>query len=143
MVRPHVILPPTPSRGLQQGDLLSPFLFLICAEGFSSLIRNEERVGRIREISMNAYAKTISHVFFADDSMLFCRTTEVEACNMKCLLQRYNEGSGQFINLEKSSVHFSVGCSQGLKTQLAHVLAIRHQEGFGKYLVIHADFGGL
>lgn len=131
----------TLSRGLRQGDLLSPFLFLICVEGFSSLIRNEERVGRIWGILVNAFVKTISHVFFADDLVLFCRAIEVKACNMKCLLQRYAEGSGQFINLDKSSVHFSVGCSQWLKTQLAHVLGIRHQEDFGKYLDIQVDFG--
>ncbi|KAB2626784.1 ribonuclease H protein [Pyrus ussuriensis x Pyrus communis] len=60
--------------------------------------------------------------------------TEIEAYNVKLLLQRYAEGSGQFINLAKSSVHFSVGCSKGLKAHLPQILGIRHQEGFGKYL---------
>lgn len=53
-----------PRRGIRQGDLLSPFLFLICAEGFSSLIHNEERMGRIRGMSVSAYADPLSHVFF-------------------------------------------------------------------------------
>lgn len=53
-----------PNRGIQQGDPLSPFLFLICAKGFSSLIRNEERFGWIRGMFVNASNVSISHVFF-------------------------------------------------------------------------------
>lgn len=81
--------------------------------------------------------------FFADDSVFFCQATEIEALNVKGLLQQYAEGSGQFINLDKSSVHFSVGCLQGLKAHLSQILGIKHQEGFGKYLGIHTNFGAL
>lgn len=113
-----------PSRGLRQGDPLSPFLFLICAEGFSSLIQAEEKIDRIRCITVNSLAVPISHVFFADDSVLFCWATETEAQNVKELLMKYARGSGQFVNMEKSSVYFSGGCSQTLKDQLSNVLGI-------------------
>ncbi|KAM2075386.1 hypothetical protein ACFX1T_038282 [Malus domestica] len=52
------------------------------------------------------------------------------------------EGSRQFINLEKSLVHFSSGCPQSLKTQISKLLGIKHMEGFRRYLGIQADFGG-
>ncbi|KAM2457726.1 hypothetical protein ACFX1W_006599 [Malus domestica] len=131
----------TPSRGLQQGDPMSPFLFLICAKGFSSLIHNEEMLDHIREITVNPFVEPISHVFFVDDSVLFCWVIETEVGNVKGLLHQYAERSGQFVNMEKRSVHFSEGCFQTMKDQLSQELGIRHQEGFGKYLGIQADFG--
>ena len=41
-----------PSRGLRQCDPLSPYLFLICAEGLSALLRKEEREKSIRGIAI-------------------------------------------------------------------------------------------
>ena len=54
-----------PSRGIRQGDLLSPYLFLLCAEDLSGMIR---RAVENREL----HGVCISHLLFADDSLLFC-----------------------------------------------------------------------
>ncbi|KAL9452732.1 hypothetical protein AB3S75_008512 [Citrus x aurantiifolia] len=56
--------PIVPSWGLRQGDLLSRYLFIICTEGLSSLIRNWERAGLIHGVKVARSAPTVSHLFF-------------------------------------------------------------------------------
>ncbi|KAL0013776.1 hypothetical protein SO802_000845 [Lithocarpus litseifolius] len=71
----------TPSRGIRQGDPLSPYLFLLCAEGFSSLLAKAEGEGRIHGVSICKRAPSISHLLFADDSCYFA-----ELIKRKCKL---------------------------------------------------------
>ena len=61
----------TPSRGIHQGDPLSPYLFLICAEGFTSLLAREEFEGRLHGVALCQNAPSISNLLFADDSLIF------------------------------------------------------------------------
>ena len=69
----------TPLRGLRQGDPISPYLFLLCGEGLSAMIKKKEREGLIRGVAAARQAPRISHLFFADDSIIFCRAT-VDEC---------------------------------------------------------------
>lgn len=41
-----------PTKGLRQGDLISPYLFLICAEGLSTMIKKKEREGQIKGMAI-------------------------------------------------------------------------------------------
>jgi hypothetical protein len=60
----------TPTRGIRQGDPLSPFLFLLCAEGLSSLLAHEELSGGIQGVKVCRNAPSVSHLLFADDSLI-------------------------------------------------------------------------
>ena len=68
-----------PTRGLKQGDPLSPYLFLLCAIGLQELIKKAKTNGDIRGVPICKNGPWVSHLFFADDSVLFCRA-KVEEC---------------------------------------------------------------
>ena len=59
-------------RELCQGDPLSPYLFFLCAEGFTSLLTKAKGEGKLHGVSICRRAPSISHLLFADDSLFFC-----------------------------------------------------------------------
>jgi hypothetical protein len=63
-----------PTRGIRQGDPIYPYLFLICAEALSSLLTQADRKGVLSGVPTSKQGPHINHLFFADDSLLFCRT---------------------------------------------------------------------
>ena len=77
----------TPSRVIHQGDLLSLYLFLLCAEGFTSLLTKAESDGKIHGASICREAPKVSNLLFADDSLLCCRATQNEVEVVSKVLQ--------------------------------------------------------
>ncbi|KAM6554312.1 hypothetical protein CsatB_015074 [Cannabis sativa] len=61
-----------PQRGIRQGNPLSPYLVLICAEGFSSLLKQFERLSHLKGCKMANGAPIISYMLFFDDSYIYC-----------------------------------------------------------------------
>lgn len=96
-----------PQRDLRQGDPLSPYLFIICAEAFSKLLQQAELEGTIEGVKICPGAPSINHLFFADDSLIVMKATEASAVRLKELHDLYESQSGQKINRDKSSA-FSV-----------------------------------
>ena len=96
-----------PNRGLWQGDPLSPYLFLLCAEGLHSLIQQAKLSGSIKGVSLSSASPKVSHLFFADDSLLFCRATTHECNTILDILHQYEEGLGQKINQGKTQLFFN------------------------------------
>ncbi|KAK2370479.1 hypothetical protein QL285_083528 [Trifolium repens] len=97
-----------PDRGLRQGDPLSPYLFILVTEGLTSLIHKAVASGDIHGVKICRGAPVVSHLLFADDCFLFCRSNISETTKLMEILKTYELASGQEINLSKSEVSLAV-----------------------------------
>ena len=79
----------TPTRGLCQGDPLSPYLFLLVADGLSRLIQHEVEAGKLKDLKICRNAPGMSHLLFADDCLLFFQGSPQQAEVIKDILDRY------------------------------------------------------
>jgi len=90
-------------RGLRQGDPLSPFLFLLAAEGFHVLMESLSvnnlfsgyKVGRREPLE-------VSHLQFVDDTLILCEKSWANICDMRANLLLFEELSGLTVNFSKS-----------------------------------------
>lgn len=73
----------SPTRGLRQGGPLSPYLFLLCMEGLSRLLRDAERREAIHGIKIAPRSPPVSHLFFVDDSIVACKVSIDEVYELK------------------------------------------------------------
>ena len=87
-------------RGTRQGDPLSPYLFLICAELLASMIRQNENIHGI-----NILDEEILLSLFADDTTFFLDGTRESFYSCMCVLQQFASMSGLNINVDKTKAH--------------------------------------
>ena len=123
----------TPLRGLQQGDPISPYLFLLCAEGLTAMLKKEEAVGNIKGVAVCRGAPRISHLLFADDSIIFYRATVEEGSRVLKVLADYEGDLGQKLNKEKTSLFFRKNMRREVQEQVKsqfEAQIIKHHERY-------------
>ena len=130
-----------PTRGLRQGDPLSPYLFLLCAEGLHGLLHQAANNKLIRGISLSRGGPQLTHLFFADDSLLFCRDRRDECETLLNILAQYEAGSGQQINREKTTLFFSKSTPASNQTELLQLLGVPAIKEYEKYLGLPSFVG--
>ncbi|KAM2673196.1 hypothetical protein EV2_014512 [Malus domestica] len=130
-----------PTRGLRQGDPLSPYLFLLVSEVLSLLIQKASGTKMINGVQFNPMGPCISHIFFADDTLIFLRADKKNCSNLGSLIQEYCLASGQQVNLQKSSVFFGANLPGALRGELAGILGMPTVETPGCYLGVPTIWG--
>lgn len=71
------------TRGVHQGDPISPYLFLLCAEGLSCLLKSRGLVFLSRGVRVGIHAPWILHLLFADDCIVFSEASQRGAHDCK------------------------------------------------------------
>ncbi|XP_024007904.1 uncharacterized protein LOC112083915 [Eutrema salsugineum] len=130
-----------PSRGLRQGDPLSPYLFILCTEVLAGLCRKAQDNGSLVGIRVSRNSPQVNHLLYADDTMFFCKSDPTSCAVLSSILRRYGDASGQSINLAKSSITFSAKTHRNQRAVAKRILHIHNEGGAGKYLGLPEDFG--
>ena len=94
------------SRGIRQGDPLSPFLFILMVEGLSRVIKEKVEKREFRGMNLYAYSKFISHQQFMDDTMFMGHSSTQKAWVLKKFLNYFYKASDLEVNNSNSQLFF-------------------------------------
>ena len=95
------------SRGLRQGDPLSPYLFVIPMEALSCLLRRAVCGGFLSTCQVRGRGRErvkVSHLLFADDTLIFYEAREKQMMFLRWLLMWFEAISGLRVNMDKSEL---------------------------------------
>ncbi|GMP57019.1 hypothetical protein CsSME_00021277 [Camellia sinensis var. sinensis] len=107
-----------PQKELRQGDPLSPFLFNVVAEGLNILLSRAKELRMIKRVTVGDRKVNISHLQFADDTIIFCETEWAEIVAVKRILRCFEVVTGLKINFHKSMI-CGVRVEEGLVAEFA------------------------
>ena len=125
-----------PSRGIRQGDPLSPYLFILCMEYLSQLIVEKCNAKLWQPVKASGSGPAFSHLFFADDLVSFARANGTNCSTIRDVLDEFCSISGQTISEAKSRVYFSPNVDRDTRESLSDILGFTSTPSLCKYLGI-------
>ncbi|CAL1382969.1 unnamed protein product [Linum trigynum] len=133
--------PITPSRGVRQGDPLSPYLFVLCMERLAHRIEIAVADRQWKPLSVTSHGFKLSHLFFADDLILFAEAGSKQIDIIKQCLEDFCSSSGQKVNLNKSVLYVSPNIRRDMAQNLSNRANIPLTADLGRYLGLNAIHG--
>ncbi|XP_056690403.1 uncharacterized protein [Spinacia oleracea] len=129
---------PSPSfkttRGIRQGDPISPYVFIICMEYLADMISEAASKENWKPFYLKRNGIPITHLMFADDLRLFGDTSAKTLSGMKEVLRNFWDCSGQKMNNSKSKIYFSKHTPQNQKDLFCNTLEVQPSPDLGTYL---------
>ena len=95
----------SPAKGLRQGDPLAPYLFIMVGELLSRLLTRARELSIIDGIQLSNETEPISHLQYADDTILLVKNNEKSVRGVQYVLQLFQIISGLKVNFSKSVVY--------------------------------------
>ncbi|KAL5577599.1 hypothetical protein UlMin_019298 [Ulmus minor] len=92
------------SRGLRQGDPLSPFLFILVADILGRMMDKAVRIGEVKGFKVGREEEVVSHLQFADDTLFLLEPDKSNIEKVNTILKFFSMCSGLKINMNKSSL---------------------------------------
>ena len=123
-----------PSKGIRQRDSLSPYLFILCLEVLGALITEKCQAKQWNPIKTSQGGLAFSHIFFADDLMLFAKADRKNCLAIRDALDVFCNISGQKVSETKSRVFFSPNVDPDTRSSLCDILGFRSTSNLGRYL---------
>jgi hypothetical protein len=97
-------------------------------------LQKEVEINGISPIKVCRRAPGVSHLLFADDTLLFFRSSPQEASKVKKIIDTYANGTSQLINPAKCSVILSNSCSRIVQDEVLLILQVANDGLEDKYL---------
>lgn len=125
-------------RGIRQRDPLSPFLFILAAEGLSILTRTACDLNLLKAAKVCASKVSISHLQYADNVVFLCDREPENLIVIKRILRLYEIMSGLKVNFRKSKL-FGINISEEELQVCADLLGCGTESGHLNYLGMKID----
>ena len=113
----------------------------MCVEGLHALLTQAAQDGDICGVSLCRRGPRITHLFFADDSLLFCRASNEECNRIQNILITYEQALGQQLNREKTTLFFSKSTSRERQEEIKNLLGVPAIRQYEKYLGLPSFVG--
>ena len=123
-----------PTRGIRQGDPLSPYLFILCMEFLGAQISGMCEQNRGDPIKASRNGPSFSHIFFVDDLLLFAKANSKNSKAIMDVLDHFYNLAGQKVNKSKSRILFSPNVARRRRRRLCNKMGIYETSDLGRYL---------
>ncbi|KAG8490243.1 hypothetical protein CXB51_015601 [Gossypium anomalum] len=124
-----------PIRGIREGYPLSAYLFVLCMDWLGHIIQKEMEIGNWDFIRLSHNGPVISHLFFADDLVIFGTTNLDQARLLDSILNQFYEISGHKISVGKSNIFFSKSTPEDVRNQINQIFSFQEVQNLGRIIL--------